>query len=54
MHKLHNEQNLYNVRKAAYMLQSCTQMCAKSVKPTQSRIKLRTQTATDVFKQINK
>ena len=43
-----NVKNLYKLRKAAYIAQSCTQTCAKAVKPTQSRIQLRTQTATDL------
>ena len=54
MRKTLKAQTPYKLRKAAYIAQIRTQMCAKAVQPTQSRIQLRTQTATDVFEQINK
>ena len=54
MHKPLNAQKPYNLHKAAYIAQSRSQTCAKFVQPTQSRIQLRNQSATDVFLQINK
>ena len=49
-----NVKKPYNLRKAAYVAKRCTQMRAKDVQPTQSRIQLRNQTAIEVFEKNNK
>ena len=54
MHEPLNTQNPYNLRKAAYIVQSRTKTCSKDVQPTQHRIQLRNQFATDLLPQINK
>ena len=48
MHKLLNAKKPYDIRKAAYIAQSCTQTCEEAVQPLQSHIQLRTQTTTEI------